>query len=252
MRLYSAIFACVAFSPVVALAEPCPLPLEFSAKYEVSRNDRTIGEAHFKVEPIGEHRYRYTAISSGTRGMASLLGATIEETAVFEVGDDTTPWLPESFRYEREIAISRRRESLQFDWQEGIVTGLDRHNDEWQASIEPGVLDPLLVNLAVIRDLCLGASGSLAYAVAEHGGVEEERYRIGSVERQHVTAGIFRALQVEREHASDRETISWHAPVLAYLPIRMRHIDDDEILEMQLVTLPEMNVPIPVARETDG
>lgn len=236
----------LAFSLLLPLAQTasandCPLPPIFSATYEVKRNGRTMGEAVFAVESIGNQRYRYSIRSAGTRGMASMLGASIEEVAVFEVGDETTPWLPNTFEYERKIAISSREESSRFNWNEAKVHGKDRHGKPWTVDLEPGMLDPLVVNLALINDLCKGATSRLEYQVVKRGRVDVEEYVIGEMDRMRVRAGVFRARMVSRDHGSDRETSSWHSPVLQWLPIRLKHKDGSELLEMELKALPEID-----------
>jgi hypothetical protein len=206
----------------------------FSARFEVLRNGRALGEARMSLARGSDDTWRFESETRGTRGMASMAGVEISERSTFR-------WrghLPElvEYDYRHRVAIRRRERSLRVDADENAI--LSRQDDrEWLLRFEEGVTDRNAVALGLIASVAAGRA-DLSFRVADRDDVESQRYRIGGRERVGVPAGEFDAIRIERiREKPGRETDTWLAPALAYLPVRIRHREaDGDTLELRLVS----------------
>ncbi len=206
----------------------------FSARYEVLRNGRSLGEATLTLARGSDDRWRFESETRGTRGLAALSGVEISEQSTFR-------WrglLPEliEYDYRQSVAMRRRSRSLRIDPERQAI--LSRQDDRmWELRREDGVIDRNTVALAIIAAVAAGRA-DLSFRVADRDDVETQRYRVAGREQVRVRAGEFNAILIERiREKPGRETDTWLAPDLGYLAVRIRHREaDGETLEMRLLS----------------
>ncbi len=204
----------------------------FTASYEVKRNDKRLGTAEVELE-YEEGVWTYTTTTKAERGIAGLFGGHVLERSEFHyVRGEPRPL---SYRYTRGVSFSKRSTFAEFDWKRMRATG-NYKKKEWAMPLEAGQTDRMLMNLLLMRALRNNAP-RLSFDTVEKGRVERLGFaRDGSAETQ-TANGTYATIAVRREHENkQRETRSWHAPKLNYLPVRLQQIDadDDETIELTL------------------
>lgn len=206
----------------------------FSARYEVLRNGRALGEARLTLARGSDDTWQFHSETRGTRGLASIAGAEISERSTFR-------WrglLPElvEYDYRQSVAMRRRERSLRIDAAGNAI--VSRQDDRtWELRFEEGVVDRNAVALGIMAAVADGRA-DLSFRVADRDDVESQRYRVAGRERVDVRAGSFDAVLIERiREKPGRDTDTWLAPELGHLAVRIRHREaDGETIEMRLVS----------------
>jgi hypothetical protein len=237
--LAARVLLCAALGLAAGLAPPVSRAADpassqpFSARYEVLRNGRTLGEARMALTRGSDDSWRFESETRGTRGLASLTGVEIHERSIFRWRGQI-PELVE-YDYRQTVAMRRRERSLRVDADDNAI--VSRQDDrQWLLRFEDGVSDRNAVVLGLIAAVAAGRA-DLAFRVADRDDVESQRYRIAGRERVQVPAGEFDAVRIERiREKPGRDTDTWLAPALSHLPVRIRHREaDGESLELRLV-----------------
>ncbi len=203
-------------------------PAPFERHYEVLRNGQPQGEATIALRHVEGPTWEFATRTRGTRGLAGLAGAVIEEHSEFAWRDGRPELL--RYRYRQDVAFRRRERSLSRAAGGRIESRDGKHRHD--LGFEPGTMDRHVVVLAIGADLARGARGDLRYRVADRDDVDWQRYRVAGSER---VDGL-EALRVERVRDNPgRSTVSWLAPALGFAPVRIVHREaDGETIEMRL------------------
>lgn len=234
-----------AAAPVAHAASALPQP--FAARYELLRDGDAVGEASIELAELRDGRSLLETHTRGTRGIAGLAGAELRERSEFHWAEG----LPEldSYRYEQDLAWSRKRRSLDADERLGTITGSDR-DKPFRLQWEPGVIDRHTIVLALAADLARidagmvgGAAphdGRLRYRVADKGRIEWHTYRVAGDEHITTPAGAYDTKRIERvREKPGRSTTSWLAREGgAWIPVRIvQREPEGETIELRLVSL---------------
>ncbi len=225
-RLVALIFCSLASA--AALAEMPPFALEF----EVSRNGKPLGEAKLTLERLNSDAWLFRSHTEGTKGMASLAGVDIDERSEFRWTDGK----PQTLRYSfaQTMRFNSKQRALSIMPNAERVSGRDGDED-FTLPYEAGLLDRNLVVLALAVDLAQNVE-KLEYRVADKRRIESNQYRVAGTEKVETPRGTLDAVRVERVRSgSGRQTTTWIAPSLGYLPVRIRQIEPDgDTLDMTL------------------
>lgn len=206
----------------------------FTARYELLRNGRVLGEARMSLSRGSDGTWRFETGTRGTRGLASLAGVELSERSTFR-WRGLIPELVE-YDYRQSVAMRRRERSLRVDAASNAI--ISRQDDSvWELRFEEGVVDRHAVALGIVAAVAAGRA-DLSFRVADRDDVESQRYRVAGRERVSVRAGDFDAILIERiREKPGRDTDTWLAPELGHLAVRIRHREaDGETLEMRLVS----------------
>jgi len=190
----------------------------FQARYEVYGSGFSIGEAVMTLTAIGPDAYR---MSSEVRpnGLATLLvSGQVSEAASGEIRDGAV----QPARYTRRVETSRKTQDvrLHFDWAANRIQARD---NQAQATLplSPGVVDPLSLNLAVMRDLQRGRLPE-HYTLVEETELKTYQVRKEGEETLDTPLGKLRAVRISQSKpGKTRITTFWFAPDLHYLPVRV-------------------------------
>lgn len=204
----------------------------FALDFTVSRNDKALGEAQLKLEKTSSETWTFRTHTKGTAGLASIAGVEIDERSEFAWHDGK----PQTLRYafDQKMRFKSKQRSLTVMPQAQRVSGRDG-DGEYPLDFEPGLVDRNLVVLAIAADLSRQAK-TLQYRVADKRKIETNEYRIAGTEKIKTARGELDAVRIERiRKDSGRQTTTWIAPSLGYLPVRIRQLEPDgETLDMQL------------------
>ena len=217
----------------VAWATPATAPLApFQADYVVLRNGNELGRATLTLREAGNGNWEFSSQTTGTKGMASMLGLDIVEKSTFRWRDGMPEGL--QYRYEQHAAIKSRKRSADFDWNAREARNSDGKND-WIAPLDRSAMDRNLVTLAIMARLKAG-SQDLVFPVVDKDRIAEQRYTQGARESLSLPAGTVDAVRVERRRDdASRTTTSWFAQQRGWLPVQIEQSDKDGIVTMRLV-----------------
>ncbi len=216
--LSTALFLLVCNSVAMAL------PGSMTAVFEVYRGNMSVGNLKSSLKYQGT-QYQYHKSTQAT-GLAKLLtGASVVENSdgTF-IGDKLTPT---AYLYDEKTRSKSRIERTRFAGNRATGVYKDK---SYTVNTPPNVLDRASLELAVARDLQNGVA-QLSYQVFERGEVKNYSFtRLGS-ERLKTNAGTFNTIKVKVKRTdTSRETIYWMAVEMGYLPAKMTHREDDELI----------------------
>lgn len=203
-------------------------PQPFESHYEVLRDGKAQGEALMRLQRMDDGAWLFTVRVQATRGMAALVGFREEESSRLRWLDGQG-WQVLHYQRERRAALANQREEASFDWSAGTLL-LREDGEPRRLSLPPQLHDPASMVLQMAAELSSGAAPG-EHAVLRRGEIQQWAFRALRTE----TLDQQEALVVERVRAnSRRSTLSWLAPDLGYLPLRIVQIEDDGRLEMRL------------------
>ncbi|MGH8125833.1 MAG: DUF3108 domain-containing protein [Rhodanobacteraceae bacterium] len=191
-----------------------PVPA-FTAHYRLLKDGSRIGSATLTLVRNDNGTWVLTTRSKGTAGLASLLGASIEETSTFQwVGD-----LPQgiSYDYTLKSALKDKHRSVRFDWNTHTIEVNDHGMHRF--ATQPGALERHTVPLALAAGLANGqARFTLPVAVRDR--VEMQHYVAHGRQSVGVPAGTFDAVRVSRTDGDDGFE-AWFAPTKLPAPVKI-------------------------------
>lgn len=213
-------------------AEP---PVPFEATLELLRNGKLIGESRFSLS-VTDGDWVMRSESRGTRGLAKFLG--VEESSESRGGWEDGAPRPESFRQTVEVSFKTIETTADFDWDAGTVRSV--HEDgENTFPLEPGLLDPVSVGLAVRAGLTMGER-EWRLPMVDEDEIEEQHFRAAGAEAIETPLGCLQTERVDkiRGPQSTRYTQTWYARDLAWVPVQVAHgKTDGDRMESRLKSL---------------
>ena len=139
-------------SPLATAADGLPVA-PYQARYEVYASGFSIGEAVITLAATGPGTYQMTSDVRPNGLVALLASGRIREQVSGEIREGTI----RPSQYERLLDTGKKSDHMQlrFDWSAGQVQA--RHNaDQATLPLAPGVVDPLSLQLLVMKDLQRG------------------------------------------------------------------------------------------------
>ena len=215
------------------VADPDPSP--YRARYQVSRNGSTVGQAVVTLARDGK-AWRLRSETRGTEGLAALARVEIVEDSYFRIRDGKPETIDYSFHQKAAWKDLQRRVSV--DANAGTLVSTDKDRQH-RFAYRPGVVDRQLVTLALSMDLARGLKGDLVYRVVDRDEFGDERYRVGARESLDSPLGRLRTLRLTRVRAAPgRVTESWLAVDRGFVPVRILQTEPDgESFELKLLAL---------------
>lgn len=220
LRLVSyMLFLCVAHAATAA-----DIP-DFSANYQVELNGIQAGELKRGLTSEADGLRRFQSVSQAKGVFSFFKPDVIEETSVWTL--DQGQVTPQIYRYQRSGGKKEKTLSMQFDWSSKQVR-IDDKKQPWTLDLETGVLDKLVYQISLMRDLARGIE-QVDYRIADGGRLKTYKIRVLAEETITTPLGDIKTVKLtrERDQDSDRETTLWCAPALNYLPVKLEHVEDD-------------------------
>lgn len=195
----------------------------FEVEYEVGNNLISAGTATLRLDKNAD-LWTYS-LNTKPRGVFKLAGkGRISESSTFTLEEKEGEIFlrPQQYTF-RQDEERRRAIDASFDWDAKTLTHVYRGNEVTQSLEEP-VLDRLTVTLLIMNALRhdfqqallpIFDTDKIKQVKFTHAGDEELNTPLGKIETH-------RVLNVNARGGS-RETTTWFAPSLDYLPIKIEH-----------------------------
>ena len=209
----------LAFTSLAARADA---PKPFTATYTLAMGKMSVGAMVRKLVLGANHAYEFSSTVEATGIAAMFQDGRIVETSRGTLVDGR----PRPGRYDYDPGGKKKRAlGVVLDWKAGTLTTRYKGR-ETQTSLQPGLLDKLVYQLALMGDLAAG--GTLNYSVADSNGITEYALARRGEERIVTPAGTFDTTRIERVNGnSKRHTVLWCAPKLGHLPVKIEHREKD-------------------------
>ena len=216
----------LSLAAALAMAEsPAHALKPFTAQYEASFKGISAGGAM----TLSRQGQRWTYAMGLRNAMANLSQATVFEEAAGRYrplgGSDRSTYLMKT----RAVVTLYNWKGMQARW-----TGDVKPQRAGPVAMQPGDMDALLVNLALVRDIGFGRT-SMSYRLLENGKAKSMTYRVAG--REKITVGG-RALDTTRvvQNAGNKQTAVWIAPGVP-TPVRIvQREDGSEVFRLQLTS----------------
>lgn len=226
MRIIAPIIAATLSAPLGAAGDalaPEPTLEPYRATYSVSRGIMR-GESVVTLTPAGDTWTYHSQLR--TTGLAALLRIEINEYSEFRVEHGSV--VPLVHRYTLDGRRKDRDFALAFDWVERRVNGTVR-GKRVEAELEPGVIDRHSVPPSLMLDLAAGREFPRHYVVMDQGRTRHLEVSLDGEETLRTAAGEFETRRVvqQRVDKPERRFVTWLAPSLGNLPVKIQSVDDD-------------------------
>lgn len=215
---------CLISLALVMSSAAMSLPKETSTIFDVTRNGSSVGYLESVLKYFGK-TYEYSKYTQST-GFAKLLtNASISEKAMGKYAGERL--IPVSYSFNQETRKKKVMDKARFAGNR--VSGVYKGN-AYSVQTPANVLDRASLEIAVARDLKRKLP-RLQYNVMERGEIKQYIFaRIGS-ERLETDAGTFHTIKVQvKRKDKSRKTTYWMAKELTYLPVKMVHEEDDDVI----------------------
>jgi hypothetical protein len=216
--------------PLLAVATPKP----YRAEYSVSRNGSAQATAQVSYGPQANGYWKLSSHTSGSQGMAALLGVDIDENSILRWKGDQPETIDYSFS--QKAAWSSKLRSVKVDAVAGRITSTDK-DQTYSLAYQPGVLDQNAINVALINDLAAGKRGDLVYTVVGKRELTKQHYRVVGTFNLPTALGSQRVLKVERvrDNNDGRSTTLWFGVDQGFIPLRMeQHEPNGDSIDMRI------------------
>jgi hypothetical protein len=191
---------------------------EFEAHYRIKRAGLTLGTTRLSFRHTADGRYAYDSISTVSGLLSWLREEHVSESSSGSM--DSNAIRPDEYRFQRTGDRGMRNATVSFDWRSSTAVNTV-NGSSWKMDIQPGTLDKLVVQIAIMQRLQAGVT-NLDFSVADGGKPKHYSIVIHGEESVEVPAGEFTAVRIEqRAENMRRKTFLWAAPALDYLPVKI-------------------------------
>ena len=217
--------------PLSVLAEQI-LPSSFQAEFLLYTKGMKVARMERQYTQSKDGHYEYRS-ETETTGLISLFrnDLILEVTNWMLEGNDIKPL---HYSYSHTRTKKERQVTIDFDWGKGQITN-SINGESWNMPVRPGILDKLLYQFAIMRDLKQGKS-PISYVIADGGKIKTYTFQLIGEERLETPLGEFHTLKLTRDKPnSRRKTTLWCARELDYLPVRVENIESDGMKTVAII-----------------
>ncbi len=207
-----------------ALEQPAP----YTAEYTVHANGFKIGELQRSLQP-GEDDTWVLESTLYTTGLVALFKRDkLTERSVWRNREKLLQ--PIDYLYHYSGRSRERLERVEFNWEKREITST-RDGESKRLPLRKGVLDKLMFEVALRRDLATGAK-HIEYRVADRGEIRTYVFDVVGEEQLVTSIGKLDTIKVTKG-----ETTFWCAPALDYLMVQIVKQEDDYALASYITAL---------------
>ncbi|MCK5640213.1 MAG: DUF3108 domain-containing protein [Gammaproteobacteria bacterium] len=211
---------CIAVYLLLVLASPASAieRIEpFLAEYTVMAKGLSAAQLTrtLRIQEDGSYRL---ATDMRTRGLVSIFRKeAVSEYSIFTLEEGKI--VPKEYVYNRNYKQKKTRNSIDFDWQQGIAKVIYKEQQS-ELALEEGIQDSLSTQLALRWDLRQGVK-ELTHRVVEKDRIRDYHFKVEGEELLETRLGKLKTIRVKRIHGSERSTTFWCAIDADYLLVKI-------------------------------
>lgn len=200
------------------------LPKASTAVFDVTRNGMSVGYLKSSLSYSGQ-TYQYSKSTQST-GIAKLLTkAKLTEAAEGKFKGERL--IPVSYTFNQSTRKKKVSDKTRFA---GNMASGTYKGKAYSLQVPANILDRATLEMAVASDLAL-QKPTLQYNVMERGKLKQYVFVRAGNEQLETAAGVFNTVKVSvKRDDKSRETTYWMAKELSYLPVKMLHEEDGEVI----------------------
>jgi hypothetical protein len=227
----------------VDAAQPPP---DFDARYAVEKSGIKIGQSHLRFRRPQPGYYDYRLYTHATGIARWVIASEVIEHSRGEI--TASGFRPTDYQYERRGDDKARRAQLHFDWSANEVIN-DVASYPWRMDITADTIDRVISPLQLMHDLAEREPDKteLTYRIADGGQLKTYLLSVEESEMITTRAGQFEALRIRRRDTdSDRYTLLWCAPALAFLAVQVEQWEHGDLnFRLSLAEVDGLPAPTP-------
>lgn len=209
----------------------------FEVTYDVGNNLISAGSATLNLSRNGDE-WVYSLKTTPT-GVFKLTGkGKIQETSIFSLSQSTNSLQMQPQRYSyRQDEESRRSVDAWFNWDNNSLT-YKRRGQEFTEDFSDPVLDRLSVTLQVMNALKTSGFQEAELRVFDNGNVKTMLFSNEGIEDVQSQMGPIKTIKVKSNSVTGgtRHTLTWFAPELDYVPIRIEQYKRNKLVARLTLT----------------
>jgi hypothetical protein len=208
------------------------LPGFFEVTYTLHSKGTQFAEMNRSFTHAGNGKYIFRSVTHATGFFSLFRKDNIIEESQWSVNE---PQLrPLHYTYQHTGGKKDRYVDIVFDWDNNKIT--NKVGDSiWYMQLQPEILDKLLYQLAIMRDLERGKSPQ-SYTIADGGKIKSYQFELLGGETIQTPIGDLQTVKLARyKPNSQRKTIFWCAVTLNHLPIKVENTEKDGRITTALI-----------------
>jgi hypothetical protein len=204
----------------------------YRAKYALIKTGTTLAQATYTLAQTPKG-WEFRAHAKPTKMVALIIDSEIDEYSLLAL--DNGHVKPIQYEYTQKNDKDKNSQSLQvqYDWPSNIAT-VNNGSKSQQLAIGAGTHDPLSVQLALMQHIKKGCREA-RYTVIDKMELQKRRFECGGTESVSTALGKYEAVRVSYRHGK-RETITWLAPELNYIPVRIQQFRNSDLQSEMRIT----------------
>lgn len=215
----------------------------FDARFDVAKAGLPLGTTHFVLAPAkgkpGCFIYRGQA---NPNALVRMFLGDIDERSRFCIVDGHVR--PQQFSH-RVAGKPKKSYTLTFDWTNGQIHYADRVGREKQFAIEPGVQDPLSLQIAARAWVATALSdgtppatlGERHFRLADDDGIEDFSLAVDTGGKVTTPAGPFDTVRIARTGKHSHTLVLWLATARQLIPVQVETGQDGTTFTMKATAL---------------
>ncbi len=219
-------------APTQAAMTPTQSPVPYRAQYSVAASGTTVAEATYILSRSAQG-WEFRSHARPTRMVSWFINAEIEEYGLLESNGDALR--PARYRFEQKGDKEQNNKiwEAQYDWGSRKVT-LSRGDKTRQFALDVNVHDPLSVQLALAQCMKTGCRET-HYSVLDELELQPRHFERSGQESLSTALGDYETVKLSYRRGK-RETITWLAPALHYIPVRIQQFRNNDLKSEMRIT----------------
>jgi len=227
--------------PVTKPLSIVQISIPYTATYAVEKSGMVIANATQTLTQRGNNEYSLV-LTAKAKGIVSLF-VNKENVQRTEWTQENNRIIPQRF-YEN-TASKGKETKLNFDWTEKRVKDLG--DASWSLPLEPGMVDPLLLQHVLRRDV-QGNNQTFTYKVPDDGKIKSYTIKIIGEDTIETAMGSYETIKVSSTR-NKRTTTFWLAKTLRFIPVRMEQAKSGNTESSMVITSVKFEENTPELRQ---
>ncbi len=207
-------------------------PVPYSAKYSLVKTGMALAQATYTLART-ERGWEFRAHARPTRMLSLMISDVIDEYSLLQIENGQVKPIEYQYTQKKDADKTVKFLEVQYDWPNRTAT-VNNGNESRQLAITADTHDPLSVQLALVQQMKTGCRKA-RYTVIDELELQKRRFECTATEAVSTDLGDHQALRVSYRNGK-RETVTWLAPELNYIPVRIQQFKNNDLNSEMRIT----------------